>query len=278
MTQVGAHVSTAGGLVNGLIRAEELDINTMQIFGSSPRQWSVRMPSAQDVSAYLEKQSRRLVDPVFLHAPYLINLAAADEHIRQKSIQALKEHLAIAEKIKAQGLVFHLGSSTGLKQPALNRTAQGMTEALKGASGPFLIIENSAGGKNKIGVSPAEIGFICRAVKSNRVKVCLDTAHAFQAGVFHFNADRIGRYLEDWEDKLGLDNIQLLHVNDSATDFNSRRDRHANIGDGFIGLDGFKTLADSVLANCPWILEVPGLDNRGPDRENIERLRGCCRG
>lgn len=277
MAQIGAHISAAGGLTQALIRAEELGIRTMQIFGSSPRQWQVCEPKKEDISSYRLKQEERLVEPVFLHAPYLVNLATNNYEIREKSINALIDHLRIAELIKAQGLVFHAGSSHGSKKEALERIAQGMLRILEEVQGSTqLILENSAGGGNKIGISPAEIGFVVQSANHKRISVCFDTAHAFEAGVFHFAPNRMGRYLEDWEDKLGLDCISLIHANDSATDFNSGRDLHANIGEGRIGLEGFRSLArQSELNKLPWILEVPGFDNQGPDRRNVEILENC---
>jgi len=277
MAQIGAHISAAGGLTQALIRAEELKIRTMQIFGSSPRQWQVHEPKEEDISSYYLKQEERLVEPVFLHAPYLVNLATNDYEIREKSINALIDHLRIAELIKARGLVFHAGSSGGSKKEALERIVQGMMKILEEVRGSTqLILENSAGGGNKICISPAEIGFVVQSTNHKRISVCFDTAHAFEAGVFHFAPNRIERYLEDWNDKLGLDYISLIHINDSITDFNSGRDLHANIGEGKIGLDGFRALAcQPELNKLPWILEVPGFDNQGPDRRNIEILENC---
>ncbi len=277
MAQIGAHVSAAGGLTQALIRAEQLGIRTMQIFGSSPRQWQVHEPKKEDLISYRLKQEERLVEPVFLHAPYLANLATEDYSMREKSINALIGHLRIAELIKAKGLVFHAGSAENSKKEALERIAQGMLEILERVPGSAqLILENSAGGGNKVGISPAEIGFVVRFVNHKRVSVCLDTAHAFEAGVFHFAPNRIERYLESWEDKLGLNYISLIHANDSMTDFNSGRDLHANIGEGKIGLEGFRSLAcRDELNKLPWILEVPGFDNKGPDRRNIEILENC---
>lgn len=275
--QVGAHVSVAGGLVNGLVRAEELDIETIQIFGSSPRQWQVRQPSLEDLSAYKNQQGKRLVQPVFLHAPYLINLATEDDGLRNKSIESLSGHLSIAETIQAFGLVFHVGSSGGLKEKALERVARATLSVLERVPGrTYLIIENSAMGGHKLGISPAELGYLIRMIDHPRIGFCLDTAHAFESGVFHFSSDRIERYISDWSDKIDWEYLKLLHSNDSATEFNSGRDWHANIGEGFIGIDGFRSLAKyDVFNSKPWILEVTGFDNSGPDRENVERLKSC---
>jgi deoxyribonuclease IV len=267
MSNIGAHVSAAGGVSQALLRAEELGISTIQIFGSSPRQWQVRPVEKKELDRYFSLQEERLVEPVFLHAPYLVNLATDNLEIRDKSIEALSGHLLIAESIKAFGLVFHVGSSAGSKEKALERTAAGVSEVLQKVPGQtHLIIENSVRGGNKVGISPAEIGFLIQAINSQRVSVCLDTAHAFQSGLMDYTPDKINRCLGDWEDKLGLDRLSLLHLNDSATEFNSGHDRHANIGEGLIGLDGFRLLAGiAPLNSLPWILETPGFGGEIPD-------------
>ncbi|HQO27668.1 MAG TPA: deoxyribonuclease IV [Candidatus Pacearchaeota archaeon] len=277
MAQIGAHVSVTGGLVNGLIRAEELGIDTIQIFGSSPRQWSVHFPDQSSLDNYHRYQQKRLVEPVFLHAPYLINLATEKQELWQKSVEALAGHLSIAEQIKARGLVFHIGSSGGVKEKVLARVVRGMEEVLARVPGSVqLIVENSAGGGQKVGVNPIELGFLIGHVNSDRVGACLDTAHAFQSGLLDLHPDRIDRYLANWDDKLGLEHLRLLHVNDSLTEFNSGRDLHANIGQGKMGLEGFQALAQRAPLNgLPWILETPGFDGQGPDLENVKRLRSC---
>lgn len=277
MAQIGAHVSVAGGLVNGLIRAEELGIDTIQIFGSSPRQWQVRYPDQSNLDNYYQYQEKRLVKPVFLHAPYLINLASEKEELWQKSVEALAGHLSIADQIKALGVVFHVGSASGPKEAVLARVVRGMEEVLARVPGSAqLIVENSAGGGQKVGVNPIELGFLVGHIDSDRVGACLDTAHAFQSGLLDCRPDRIDRYLADWDDKLGLERLRLLHVNDSLTEFDSGRDLHANIGEGKIGLEGFQALAQREPINqLPWILETPGFDGQGPDLENVRRLRSC---
>lgn len=280
MALIGAHVSVAGGLANGLIRAEELDITTIQIFGSSPRQWRVHHPKPEDLAAYSARQKARPVAPVFLHAPYMVNLATEDQEIWRKSVDGLIGHLTIAEQIQAFGLVFHVGSAPGAKDKALERVARGMQTVLEQVSGSSrLIVENSARSGHKVGVYPVELAFLIQAVDSDRVGVCLDTAHAFQSGLFRGEADQVERHLGDWDDKVGLDNLCLLHINDSATEFDSGLDRHANVGQGFIGREGFCNLARRPEVNqLPWILEVPGFDGQGPDRENIELLKDCFKG
>jgi len=139
------------------------------------------------------------------------------------------------------------------------------------------VIENSAGGGAKIGSSPEEIGDILARVKSPRLKVCWDTAHAFEAGrIERYDEANVGYLVDRLHKSVGIQNVVALHVNDSKTPFNSRHDRHENLGEGYIGIDGFRALAgEKRLHHAAWILEVPGFDGEGPDKRNIEILKNC---
>ncbi len=139
------------------------------------------------------------------------------------------------------------------------------------------MIENAAGGGQKIGANARDIGAILRAVKSKQLKVCFDTAHAFEAGlVDEYTPAKTKKLFDEWAREVGIKNIIALHVNDSKTAFNSHHDRHENIGEGYIGISGFRNLAkEKRLRDKAWLLEVPGFMGAGPDKKNIEILRGC---
>jgi len=149
---------------------------------------------------------------------------------------------------------------------------------LKNAPGKSqLIMENTAGGGQKVGADLDELGKIFKAVKSKRLKICIDTAHAFEAGLIKsYSRQNIKKFFDDAENSFGVKNIIALHINDSKTPFNSHHDRHENIGEGYIGLKGFKDLAkEKRINNLAWILEVPGFKNEGPDKKNINILISC---
>lgn len=264
--RIGGHVSVVGGLSAAVERGLAIGAECIQVFGSSPREWNVRMPE--------KKESVKM--PVYLHAPYLVNLASPDEALWQKSIQALSGHLQIAEMWDARGLIFHVGSGKEMgKDAAIKKAAEAMKKVLKNTPGKTrLIIENTAGGGQKIGATIDEIAALIKLVKSPRVKVCIDTAHAFEAGALDYSADGIKKFLDECDEKIGLANIAALHLNDSKTFFNSHNDRHENIGEGEIGLAGFKRLAkDERLWDKDWLLEVPGFADEGPDAKNIAILK-----
>lgn len=277
--KLGAHVSTAGGVSNAIANAISISAECIQIFGASPQQWAAKMPPEAEIQKFHELRREHDISPVFLHAAYLINLGSVSTELYKKSIQSLSDHLSIAEALNAQGLIFHMGSSNGLSaEKAIERTISGMKAVLKNVPGKTLLIcENSAGGGSKLGHAPEELGYILRAVKSSRVKVCIDTAHAFEAGLIErFTPENIRDFCNRWDDAVGLKNIVALHINDSKTGPGSHHDRHENLGEGYIGLSGFRALAkEKRLHDKTWILEVPGFDGKGPDKRNLEILEGC---
>lgn len=191
----------------------------------------------------------------------------------------LAAHLKIAEMLGASGLIFHIGSSAGMdKAKSIEQVISAMKEVLKEAPGKsFLVMENAAGGGEKIGKNADELAHIAGKVGSPRVKVCLDTAHAFESGLIkEFSAAEIKRLVDEWNKKIGLTNVVAIHANDSKTPWNSHNDRHENIGKGYIGLPGFKELAkEKRLWDKAWFLEVPGFDDNGPDKKNVDILKSC---
>ncbi len=276
---VGAHVSAAGGLHKAFENAERIGAKAIQIFGSSPQQWSVRLPKEEDVSKFKSAHRELGNIPVFLHASYLANLASPNEITRANALQSLTGHLKIAEVIEAIGLIFHIGSAKGQpKEEAMNLVVEGCQKILKNVPGATqLILENSSAGGAKLGATAKEVGKILKKIDSIRVKVCFDTAHGFEAGVIEYDSiEKIKRAIDEWDREVNLENIAAIHANDSKTAFGSHNDRHENIGHGHIGIQGFKNLAkENRLHKVPWLLEVPGFDNVGPDKKNVEILKSC---
>lgn len=289
---IGAHVSVAGGVWKAFANAEAIGAEAIQIFGASPQSWAFKLPDKETVIKFKTAWEKSKVKSVFLHAAYLVNLASPDASARKKSVINLSGHLAIAQALGANGLIFHVGSGKGdmSKEEALKLAAKEMKEVLKNVPGATeLIIENAAGGGDKVGATAESVGALIRLIKSlppsgrasptlgGRVKVCIDTAHAFEAGIIErYEPKELKKFLDEWENHVGLKNVVALHVNDSKTAFNSRHDRHENIGEGFIGLKGFKNLAkEKSLWDKAWLLEVPGFDNNGPDKKNIDILKSC---
>lgn len=272
---IGAHVSTAGGLEKAFYNAKTIGAKAIQIFGSSPQRWQTSFPSAEAAKVFRQMNKVTGNLPVYLHAGYLVNLASDNPELRKKSVKNLTEHLKIADLLGAQGLVFHAGSSNGSpKEVGLKNLISGIREVLKIPGAAKLLLENSAGGGNKMCSTIEEISRVMSTVKSERLAVCLDTAHAFEAGIIQYlNSVEVKGFFSAWDKATGLDRLEVIHANDSKTDFQSHHDRHENIGAGKIGNNGFRHLGgEKRLRDKVWILEVPGVNDSGPDKENIDKL------
>ncbi len=276
MPLIGAHVSTSGGSYHAFANAQKIGANAIQIFGASPRQWNATLPTQESLEKFHAVRKNSPVEKIFLHASYLVNLGTPDEELYQKSLKNLTTHLKIAELLGAEGLVYHIGSyKNSTLEESNKRVAQGMLKVLEDAPGKaHLIMENSAGGGNKIGLTAKEIGDIFKLANHPRIKVCIDTAHALGAGLLeNFSPQEIDSLAQDCDKAFGLENLTVLHVNDSKVPFNSKKDRHENIGDGHIGKQAFANLAQHPhFQEIPWILEVPGYEGKGPDKQNIDIL------
>jgi deoxyribonuclease-4 len=276
---IGAHVSVAGGLFKAFENAAAIGAECVQIFGASPRQWAAPLPSAEAVHQFKDAWKASDVKAVYLHAPYLNNLASPDPAMIKKSIVNLSAHLQITELIGANGLIFHVGS--GKESPQEEATAKAiaaMKIILKNVPGSAqLIVENAAGGGAKLGDNAKEVAALVHGVGSLRMKACFDTAHAFESGIIEsYTPGNIRKLFDEWDKELGLEHLVALHANDSKTAFNSKHDRHENIGQGYIGAEAFANLAkEKLISHTHWLLEVPGYDNLGPDKKNIDILKKC---
>ncbi|MBI4199260.1 MAG: deoxyribonuclease IV [Chloroflexi bacterium] len=274
--RIGAHVSTAGGLDKAIDRAKELGAEAIQCFCSSPQGWAFKPVPPGQAKSFSEKARAADVQPVFLHGIYLVNLGAESQENLTKGIDSLVNYTTAASAMGAQGVIFHPGSHKGVGYEGVFRqTVASLKEVLaRSPRDVWLIIENSAGMGSHIGSKFEEIGRILRALEDPRLKVCLDTQHLFAAG--HPVADRPGleKTMQEFDRAVGLASLVAVHANDSKVPFASGVDRHENIGQGAIGLAGFEViLAHPAFRHVPFLLEVPGFDNKGPDRANVDILK-----
>lgn len=273
--RVGGHVSIAGGLSNAISNTLAIGGSAMQIFAGSPRVWARSLFSASDAKSFRDGVAKADLDPVYIHALYLTNLASDNPEILAKSIKALTADLTNAAGIGSAGVVLHIGSHQGRgwahDSAQVIATIKEVLDSTPTES--ILLLENSAGQQGKIGSLP-ELKDILDAIPSPRLRVCLDTAHAFEAGYNLTTPEGLEMWIADIAKYIGLAKVELLHLNDSKTSLGSGRDNHQNIGDGFIGLDSIGRLINHPgFAHLPLILEVPGLDGLGPDKENIDRVK-----
>ncbi|MFH1560030.1 MAG: deoxyribonuclease IV [Chloroflexota bacterium] len=275
--KVGAHVSTSGGLDKAIDRAQEMGAETIQIFASSPRGWAFKPIPPAVASAFREKAKSTGISPTFLHGIYLVNLGSPSEEQLSKSVQTLINYMRVAEEIGAVGVIFHAGSHLGAGFSGVFDQAVGALEQVLRASpgAARLIIENSAGMGQHIGSSFQEIGQMVKAVSNPQMGVCLDTQHLFAAGFEVTEKAGLERVMEEFDREVGLSNLVVVHANDSKTPFASGVDRHENIGQGHMGLEAFRIIMrHPAFMDVPFLLEVPGEDGKGPDKANLDVLKG----
>jgi deoxyribonuclease-4 len=275
--KIGAHVSTAGGPVTCFDRAEAIGAEAAQIFLTPPQQWRSSKVEEEQAQAFRERAARSSCGPVFVHGVYLINLATSDATMLLRSTSSLKSALRSCAALGIKGVIFHIGSHKG---SGLEAVFHQICQACKGIldetpPDALLILENSAGAGGTIGSRFPDLGRIIREVGSDRVKVCLDTQHAYAAGYDVASAEGLELAMSEFEREVGFGQLVAVHANDSKVDLGSGRDRHENVGEGHIGLDGFRRiLAHRAFKDVPFLLEVPGVDGKsGPDAPNIEVLK-----
>jgi deoxyribonuclease IV len=272
----GAHVSTSGGIHTALERAEQIGAESVQIFTQSPRTWRPTNHEPANFKRFKERRSEAGVQGVVCHALYLVNLATPDETIYEKSVATLMNTVDVACAIEADGVVFHVGSHLGAGFDAgLEHVVPALERALERCSDTtWLLIENSAGAGGTIGRSVDELAVLVdRLGGHSRLGICLDSCHLWVSGVDVTDRGALDACMDEVEDRIGLDRLRALHVNDAAAPLGSNRDRHANIGEGEIG-DGLGVfLAHPKLQGLPTILEVPGPDNHGPDANEVKKLK-----
>ena len=274
--KIGAHVSTAGGISNAVGRAKEIGCEAIQIFGSSPQTWAFKPVPGEQIESFKQGLAEAGIGPVFLHAIYLINLVTPNEDSLKKGIDSLIKYMNLAADIGAAGVIFHPGSHGGRGYEAvLPQTVDAIKTVLDASpDGPCLAVENMAGMGQHIGAKFDELGGILKAVDSPRLKICLDTQHAFAAGYDLTNPQGIKAMLDELDAGPGSANVAAVHANDSKRVCGSGVDRHDNIGDGFIGEEGFAAImGDPAFAEVPFFLEVPGFEGKGPDQRNIDILK-----
>jgi deoxyribonuclease-4 len=274
--EFGAHVSSAGGIDTAIDRLVAMGGDCVQVFTQSPRMWRPTNHKPEALEAFKEKRREHGVGGVACHALYLCNLAAPNDEVYEKSVAALGNTVDVACAIEADGVIFHIGSHLGAGFDAgLERVVAGMEKVLERCEGDtWLLMENSAGAGGTIGRSLDELAALLDALDGHpRLGICLDSCHLYASGYDVTEADVVAAVVDEVEETISLDRLRALHVNDSAAPLGSNRDRHANLLEGLMdeGLGAF--LAHPALQALPVYLEVPGVANKGPNAEEIRKLR-----
>jgi deoxyribonuclease-4 len=275
MPRIGAHVR--GGLKGAVAHAREIQAESVQIFIGSPQTWRSPNPSPKEVGSFRAGLADAGLGPLFVHAIYLINLASERPDFYDRSVASLINQVTWAGRVGAEGVIFHPGSAGNASyDEALIRVVRGLEQVLLQAEhGARVVLEVCAGQGQTIGVRFEQLAQIIEALDGDpRLAICWDTCHLFTAGYDIANADGLERTIEEMDQVLGLDRLVAIHANDSKFPFGSCRDRHENIGFGYIGEEAFaRLLAHPSLQRLPFMLEVPGFDGRGSDLANVSILR-----
>jgi deoxyribonuclease-4 len=272
----GAHVSSSGGIHTAIDRAEGFGCDAVQVFTQSPRAWRPTNHKPESFERFKERRAETGIGAVVCHALYLVNLASPDDELYRKSVDSLRNTIEVACGIEADAVVFHIGSHLGAGLDAgIERVCDAMRELLELCGDQvWLLMENSAGAGGTIGRSLDELATLFDRLDAHpRLGLCLDSCHLFVSGLDVSKQGELDRLVEEVDERIGLDRLRALHANDSAAPLGSNRDRHANIGEGLIGEELGVFLAHPRLQGLPALLEVPGKDNKGPDADEVRKLK-----
>jgi deoxyribonuclease-4 len=277
--RLGAHLPLGNGMVKAADRAAEIGATALQIFGDNPTAWKRRAGPPAEQEAFRDRLAELGISPLVVHASYLINLAGPDPDFFERSIGLLAAELRDAPGLGAGYVNVHIGSHRGSGvDVGVERLAEGIVETLARAGDveTTIVLENSSGGGWGLGISVVELAAIAdavdrRGVGADRVAFCLDTAHAWGAGYDLSNPTATDELLEEFQRRIGIDRLRVIHLNDSKSTLGSRMDRHEHVGAGQIGETGMAhILRHPLLSHVAYILETPGMDE-GYDAINVAR-------
>ncbi len=274
---IGAHISAAGGVINLGKRAKEIGASTFQFFSRSPQGGKAPELTKELVNAFFKDMKELNIKNYYIHGPYYTNLASPKPKIYNNSIRILREELERGTTLKARGVMFHPGSAKDTThKKAMQQVTEGVGKILDEYTGSCaLLLENAAGAGEVVGDSLKELGEILHIYKKKKknIGICLDTQHMFASGYDIRTKKGVDTVFKEVEEHIGWENVYLFHMNDSKTEFESKKDRHENIGKGFIGEEGFAAILNhKAIKNIDIVLETP---KKTPEEDivNIETLK-----
>jgi deoxyribonuclease IV len=273
---IGAHVSTAGGLDKAIERGVERGCESIQVFNQSPRMWRPTKYGEEDFARFREAMADSPIGAVVIHAVYLINCASKDAELRKKSLSSLVHALRTGDEIGAAGVVLHPGAQKGEPLgPSMKRAGKTIAAALKESDRCPLLLEQTAGHKGLLGRDFEQTAELIElAGGGKRLGLCLDSCHLFVQGYDITDEAHLGEVIDEADEKVGLERLRCLHVNDAAAPLGSCRDRHANIGKGEMGRKGLSAfLSEPRFEGLPATLETPGPKKKGTSRAEVTAAR-----
>jgi deoxyribonuclease-4 len=275
-------------MVKAVERAHAIGADTIQVFADNPTAWRRRPEPPRELPAFRDRLAELGIGPVAIHAPYLVNLAGPDETFFGRSVAVLAHDLRAAPGFRARFLNVHIGSHLGSGVgTGVARLAEGLrlalTEVEDGTDATMVVLENSAGGGFGLGTDVGELAGIAeaaaaRGIADERLGFCLDAAHAWGAGIDLGDPEATDAFLADFDTRIGLDRLVMIHLNDSKAERGSRHDRHEHVGAGQIGAPGLAhLLCHPSLGHVTYFLETPGMEE-GYDAVNMSRARDLAAG
>lgn len=273
----GAHVSAAGGLWNAPENAAKIGCEVFQFFSRPPQGGNAAAITPEVAKKFREACEKHEQEAWVIHAPYIINFASTTERIRQGSIRIIREELERGSTLGARAVMFHPGSARDVPlSMGIRMVADGINELLKGYKGSTqLLIEISAGSGSVIGDTFDEVRDILKLVKSENVGVCFDTAHAFASGYDLRDKKSVAATFDSFDKEIGLERLVMSHCNDSKVELGAKKDRHDFLGEGHIGLPGFKAmLSEKGLDHLFWIVETPP-EGQEKDIQKLKKFRSA---
>mgnify|MGYP001112186520 CR=1 FL=1 len=280
---LGCHLSIAKGVAQAIDEAESLGNNALQIFSHAPAAWRMKPLAEATVAGFRARRRTSAVRVLAVHTMYLLNLAGPDETLHRRSVRALIDEVQRAGRLGADLLVTHLGAHLGRGAEAgIDRVVAALDRLIgspgwRAAGGLHLLLENTAGAGTTLGAGFDQLAEILNGVVDrSRVGVCLDTCHAFAAGYDLATPSAVDATLAQFDRWIGLDRLEMVHLNDARHPLGSRKDRHEHIGRGAIGPAGVAAIVrHPALADVPFVLETPKrLDGRSDaDRINLAAVR-----
>jgi deoxyribonuclease-4 len=273
---LGVHTSIAGGLHLSIVRAHDLGCTTAQIFSHNPRSWKTAAIGPDEVSFLKELRDELDVNPLFIHASYLINIASASDDLAERSAALLEEEMERADAVGAEYVVLHPGSAHDGE--GKRRAGRTIREVLKGRGyRAGLLIENTSGKRGDIAPRVADMAEIMETAEGLVRGVCIDTCHAFAAGYDLRKQKTLQGFSDELEGQIGREDVCLIHLNDSKQPMGSGVDRHEHIGEGHIGARALGALLrHPTFRNAPVILETPKHHDED-DRKNLRKTRALLR-
>lgn len=257
----GAHMSIAGGFSLAIERGESIECTAIQVFTKSNRQWNAKSIAEEDIANFKLRWKNSSIKSIISHASYLLNIGSPNDELAEKSTKALTDELNRSSALGIPYLVLHPGSHSNTDiNECLKRIAENLDRALENSNGgTAILLETMAGQGTSIGHTFEQIATIIKNSHHKRsIGVCFDTCHSFAAGYDFRTKSSYNDMWNNFDKTIGLHKLHAMHVNDSKGDLGSRIDRHADIGEGKIGLEAFRLLFnDPRFENTPKVLETP---------------------